>query len=66
MEMEENLTTTAPPRGRRAGAQGLHMVVPPSTAVYIIDVRGACADRIDVGEHIYSMPLADDVTGDGT
>ena len=22
-------------------------------------------ERIDTGEHIYSMPLADDVTGDG-
>jgi hypothetical protein len=53
--------------GRRAtAAKGLHLVVPSFDGhVYIIDPNGACADRIDVGEHIYSMPLVDDVTGDG-
>ena len=57
----------APTRGRKSQARGLHMVVPSFDGhVYILDVQGACADRVDVGEHIYSMPLADDVTGDGT
>ena len=33
--------------------------------VYVIEGSKACAERIDLGEHIYSMPLIDDVTGDG-
>jgi hypothetical protein len=27
--------------------------------------RLGCAERIDIGEHIYRVPLIDDVTGDG-
>ncbi len=57
----------APTRGRSSQARGLHMVVPSFDGhVYILDAQDACADRVDVGEHIYSMPLVDDVTGDGT
>jgi hypothetical protein len=51
---------------RVSAAKGLHLVVPSFDGhVYILDPMGSCADRIDVGEHIYSMPLVDDVTGDG-
>jgi hypothetical protein len=46
--------------------KGLHIVVPAFDGhLYIIDGRKGCAERIDIGQHIYSMPLADDVTGDG-
>merc|ERR1711871_1182924 len=45
---------------------GLHILVPSHDGhVYVIDGKKGCAERIDVGEHIYSVPLADDVTGDG-
>ena len=45
---------------------GLHILVPSHDGhVYVIDGKKRCAERIDVGEHIYSVPLADDVTGDG-
>ena len=48
------------------GGLGLHIVVPSHDGhVYVIDGRKGCAERIDTGEHIYSMPLAEDVTGDG-
>lgn len=51
---------------RPSASKGLHLVVPSFDGhVYIIDPNGGCADRIDIGEHIYSMPLVDDVTGDG-
>jgi len=61
--------------------RGLHMVVSCfEGSVYIIDattpdvpgpldegkaVRKFHAQRIDVGEHVYCLPLLDDVTGDG-
>ncbi len=47
-------------------SRGLHLVVPSFDGyLYIIDGIQGCAERVDVGQHIYSMPLADDVTGDG-
>lgn len=30
-----------------------------------VDGLKGCAERLDIGEHIYSTPLIDDVTGDG-
>jgi hypothetical protein len=33
--------------------------------IYVIDGLKKCAERIDIGEHIYSTPLMDDVTGKG-
>ena len=33
--------------------------------VYVIDGAKRCYDRIDVGDHIFSTPLLDDITGDG-
>ena len=49
-----------------SGAKGLHIVIPSYDGhVYIIDGVKGCAERVDVGEHVYSMPLFDDVTGDG-
>jgi hypothetical protein len=33
--------------------------------IYVIDGLKKCAERIDIGEHIYSTPLMDDVTGNG-
>jgi hypothetical protein len=45
---------------------GLHLVVPSLDGhIFIIDSHNGCALRLDVGEQIYSMPLVDDVTGDG-
>lgn len=64
-----------------SGRKGLHLVVTSfDGSVYIIDAttpvtpspldRGAAtrrfvAQRIDVGEHVYCVPLLDDITGDG-
>jgi len=63
------------------GRKGLHLIVTSfDGSVYIIDAttpvvpspldRGAAtrrfaAQRIDVGEHVYCVPLLDDITGDG-
>jgi len=48
-------------------SKGLHLVVPSFDGhLYVIDGMKRCAERVDTGEHIYSMPLADDITGDGT
>jgi hypothetical protein len=33
--------------------------------IYVIEGPLQCAERIDIGEHIYSTPLITDVTGDG-
>lgn len=64
-----------------AGRKGLHLIVTSfDGSVYIIDAttpvlslpidRGSAtrkffAQRIDVGEHVYCVPLLDDITGDG-
>jgi hypothetical protein len=46
--------------------EGLHMLVPALDGhLYVIDGVKGCAERIDVGEHIMSVPLIDDVSGDG-
>jgi len=46
---------------------GLHLVVAAQDGhVYIVDGKTACASRLDVGEHIASMPVADDLDGDGS
>ena len=43
---------------------GLHLIVATFDGhVYIIDGVTQCSERIDVGEHIYTTPLLDDVTG---
>ena len=33
--------------------------------VYLVDGKRACRDVIDLGETSYSMPLVDDLTGNG-
>jgi hypothetical protein len=44
--------------------KGLHLILATFDGhVYIIDGVTKCSERIDVGEHIYSTPLLDDVTG---
>lgn len=46
--------------------KGLHLLVPSFDGhIYVIDGSKGCAERIDIGEHIYSVPLVDDVTGNG-
>ena len=46
--------------------QGLHMLIPSFDGhVYIVDGILTCAERIDIGEHMFSTPLIDDVTGNG-
>ena len=43
---------------------GLHLVVTSFEGhVYIIDGITKCTQRIDIGEHLYSTPLVDDITG---
>ena len=45
---------------------GLHIIVPSFDGhIYVIEGRLGCAERIDIGEHIYSVPLIDDITDDG-
>jgi len=45
---------------------GLHIIVPAFDGhVYLIDGVKKCYDRIDVGDHLFSTPLLEDVTGDG-
>lgn len=65
-------STNAKLRGKKersesgSGAKGLHIIIPSYDGhVYVIDGVKGCAERLDVGEHVYSMPLFDDVTGDG-
>ena len=46
--------------------RGLHLIITTYNGhIYILDGVTQCVERIDVGEHLYSMPLLDDVTGDG-
>ena len=46
--------------------RGLHMIIPSFDGhLYIVDGLHSCAERIDIGEHIFSTPLVDDVTGNG-
>ena len=45
-------------RNRDNGSKGLHIIIPAHDGhIYVIDGLKGCAERIDVGEHIYSMPL---------
>ena len=45
---------------------GLHLLAPSYDGhLYVIDGMKGCAERVDVGEHIASVPLVDDVSGDG-
>ena len=45
---------------------GLHMIVPSMDGhIFIIDAISKCSLRLDIGEQLYSMPLLDDLTGDG-
>jgi hypothetical protein len=49
-----------------SGSLGLHMIVAAGDGhLYVIDGMRGCAERIDVGEHVYSMPLIDDISQDG-
>jgi hypothetical protein len=49
-----------------SGALGLHLIVAAGDGhIYIIDGANGCAERIDIGEHVYSMPLVDDLSQDG-
>ena len=42
------------------------MIVPSFDGhLYVIQGHMRCAERIDIGEHIYSVPLIDDITEDG-
>ena len=46
--------------------KGMHLIVPSYDGhIYVINSMKGCAERIDIGEHIYSTPLFDDITGDG-
>jgi hypothetical protein len=46
--------------------KGLHLVVPTSDGkLHVIEGGSGCLNHIDVGEHMYAMPLVEDVQGDG-
>ena len=69
-----NRTTYSPLNGLRMPQtttkqslnRGLHLIITTYNGhIYILDGVTQCVERIDVGEHLYSMPLLDDVTGDG-
>lgn len=46
--------------------KGLHLIVPLFDGhIHVIDGKIGCAERIDIGEHVYSVPLIADVTGNG-
>ncbi|CAN0507609.1 unnamed protein product, partial [Ectocarpus sp. 12 AP-2014] len=46
---------------------GLHLLAPSEDGhVYVIEGATACVNKIDLGERMRSMVLADDVDGDGT
>ncbi len=46
--------------------RGLHLLVPTFDGhIYVIEALSGCAERIDVGERVVTMPLLDDVTNDG-
>ena len=69
-----NRTTYSPLNGLRTPQvnpkqpinRGLHLIITTYNGhIYILDGVTQCVERIDVGEHLYSMPLLDDVTGDG-
>ena len=47
-------------------SSGLHLLAPSFDGhLYIIDGVKGCAERIDIGDHIYSLPLIEDVDSDG-
>ena len=49
-----------------ASTASMQILVPSFDGhVYVIDGVKRCYDRIDVGDHIFSTPLLDDITGDG-
>ena len=49
------------------GGGGLHVVVPASDGhVYVVEGATGCANRVDIGEEVHAMPLAEDVSGSGT
>jgi outer membrane protein assembly factor BamB len=51
-------------RHDRPPRNGLHIIVPSFDGyVYVINGASGCFDKIDVGERVYSMVLADDVLG---
>lgn len=49
-----------------APAEGLHLLAPSEDGhVYVIQGATGCVSKIDVGERVMSMVLADDLNGDG-
>eukprot|EP00752_Nemacystus_decipiens_P003264 g3021.t1 len=54
----------APIGGR---GRGIHLLAPSEDGhVYVIEGQTGCVNKIDLGERVRSMVLADDVDGDGT
>ncbi|CAN0306385.1 unnamed protein product, partial [Hapterophycus canaliculatus] len=46
---------------------GLHLLAPSEDGhVFVIEATTGCVNKIDLGERVRSMVLADDVDGDGT
>ena len=59
----KNALNGVPDQGSKS--KGLHIIVPSFDGhIYVIEGALQCAERIDIGEHIYSTPLMTDVTGD--
>jgi len=53
-------------KSKKVKSRGLHALVPSFDGhLYVIEGNMKCAERVDIGEHINTAPLIDDVTGDG-
>lgn len=51
---------------REGVTAGLHLLVPSFDGhLYILDGHHSCAERVDIGEHISSTPLLDDIDANG-
>lgn len=53
------------PANHGGNGQGLHIIIPANKHMFIFEGSTGCVSKIDIGEDIRSMVLADDVSGDG-
>lgn len=66
-QKESTKTTKTGPVGTTTTERdGLHIVFPSFDGyVYIVNGATGCSNKVDIGEHSYSMVLVDDVLGNG-
>jgi hypothetical protein len=59
-----NKVASSPMGGWRSG--GLHLVTPTLDGkLWVVEGGSGCLNSLEVGEHVYAMPLAEDLQGDG-